>query len=263
MKEKNKVYIALLIVLISIIVCLILLYKDNGKTSDFAIKDESSAIENAKKFGDDVIGWIRVEGTNIDMALIQRNDVANVSRDDYDFAWTNSFPDEKSNHLTFVSHNIRNVSSNPIMDDDTMTRFEQLMNFIYYDFVKENQFIAITDENNETSIYRVFGVSLLDEGQYASYMDTYTLDEQEDYIKKAKKESMYDMGVDVDKNDELLTLYTCTRFYGATSNYSFRVDARKLREEEKMKYASVETNKNYDKILKRMKEGENYENQEA
>ena len=262
MKEKRKVYLALIIVIILIIICLVLLYKDGGNTSDFAIKDESSNIEEAKEFGDDVIGWIRVEGTNIDMALVERNNVMDISRRDYEFAWTNSYPDDKSNHLTFISHNIRNVSSNPITDDDTMTYFEQLMNFIYEDFVKENQFIAITNEDNETSIYRVFGVSLVDEGQYSSYYDTYTEEEQEEFIKKAKNESMFDIDVNVNKDDDLLTLYTCTRFYGTTS-YSFRVDARKLREGEDMKYATVETNKNDNVIEERMKEGENNESKEV
>lgn len=263
MKEKRKVLIALIIVIIILVVALFLLFSNNNnkKLSDFVVSNQEeqlAKINNAKKYGDDVIGWIRVEGTNIDMALIQRNDTADVTRADYDFAWTNSFPDENSNHLNFISHNIRNVSSNPIIGDDTMIRFEQLMSFIYPDFINENQFIEITDENGDISIYRIFGVSLVNDNQLASYYDTYTLEEQKEYIEKVRNESMYDIPVDVSENDMLLTLFTCTRFYGAIE-YTFRVDARKLRENEEMSLIEATTNDNYDIIEERMGEGENNE----
>ena len=67
---------------------------------------------------------------------------------------------------------------------------------------------------------------------------------------------MYDIEVDVNSDDLLLTLFTCTRFYGANTNYSFRVDARKLRDGERKVYAKVKKNSNYEKIEERMREGE-------
>ena len=91
-----------------------------------------------------------------------------------------------------------------------------------------------------------------------SFYDTFTNDELNDYIKQVKKESMYDMDVDVNSNDMLLTLYTCTRFYGGNT-YSFRVDARELREGEKMQYSTVDTNNNYKVIQEKMEEGEKNE----
>ena len=257
MKVKKKSIIILGVIVIFIVSCFLLFFVDD--VSDFKVIDESYKIEEAKKYGDDVTGWIRVEGTNIDMALIARNDEADISPGDYEFAWTNSFPDEKSNHFTYISHNIRNVSSNPIIGDDSMTYFEQLMSFIYPSFIRENQFIEFTDTSGNTSIYRIYGVTLINESQYSSYYDTFSKEDLSEYIEKAKSESMYDMDVDVDSNDKLLTLYTCTRFYGATDAYSFRVDARKLREGESMKYSTVDINKNYKKIEKRMKEGDNNE----
>ena len=259
MKVKKKYLIVFGIIIIFAVACLLLLYLNLGKTSDFKAIDESSKIEQAKTYGDDVTGWLRVEGTNIDLALIARNNTADVSNREYEYAWTNSFPDENSNHFTYISHNVRNVSSNPIIGDDTMTYFEQLMSFIYPEFIEENQFIEFTNSEGETSIYRIFGVTLIDESQYSSYYDTFDDEELDDYIKKVKDESMYDMDVDVNSSDMLLTLYTCTRFYGATDSYSFRVDARELREGEKMKYSTVDTNSNYDEIKEKMEEGEKNE----
>src|SRR5699024_7120126 len=92
--------------------------------------------------------------------------------------------------------------------------------------------------------------------QNASFSDTYTSSEQKRYIKKAKRESMYDIDVDVNEDDLMLTLFTCTRFYGTDTSYSFRVDARKLRDGEDKVYAKVKTNNNYEKIKERMEDGD-------
>ena len=259
MKVKKKVLLWFLVIVIFLVACLLFVYQNYIGVSDFKIKDESSNIAEAKKKEENVVGWLRVEGTNIDLPLLERDTTLDVSVKDYNFAWTNSYPDEKSNHFTFISHNIRNVSSNPIIGDDEMNYFEQLMAFIYSDFVKENQFIEFTGPTGETSIYRIYGVALVDETQSMSYYDTFSKEELEEYIKKSKDESMYNIDVDVDSDDMLLTLYTCTRFYGGGGTYSFRVDARELREGEKMKYSTVETNDNYKVIEERMKEGESNE----
>lgn len=259
MKFEKKSLTIIGIIIFFLVAFFLFAYKSMGKTSEFKVVDESKRIEEARDYGDDVTGWLRLEGTNIDLPLIARNNVADVSRRDYEYAWTNSFPDEKSNHFTYISHNVRNVSSKPIVGDDTMTYFEQLMSFIYPDFIKKNQFIEFTNPSGETSIYRIYGVSLVDETQSMSYYDTFTKDELNKYIQKVKKESMYDMDVEVNSDDLILTLYTCTRFYGSGGTYSFRVDARKLRGGEKMRYSKVEVNDNYKKIDVKMKEGDSDE----
>lgn len=257
---KKKMIIALSILIVIVAIALVFVYyKVNFRTSDFAVLDETDKIEDAKQYGDEVVGWLRVEGTNIDLPLIKINEDTDVYNDAYDFAWTNSIPDGTGNRPAYISHNVRNVSRNPIVGDDTMTRFEQLMSFIYPDFIKDNQFIEFTDSEGDTSLYRIYAVALLEDDQNASFSDTYTDEEQRRYIKKAKRESMYDIDVDVNEDDLMLTLFTCTRFYGAYTSYSFRVDARKLREGEDKIYAKVETNKNYEKIKERMEEGENNE----
>ena len=139
-----------------------------------------------------------------------------------------------------------------------MTGFEQLLSFIYPSFVEDNQYIAYTDVNNNKAIYKIYSVSLVENDQSASFKDIYTSNEQKAYIEKAKKNSMYDIDVDVNEDDKLLSLMTCTRFYGGDS-YSFIVDARKLRDDEKQVVSEASTNKNYKKIVKRMKEGDTNE----
>lgn len=261
MKKKMIIVLIILIIIIAIGLTFVY-YRSNYRFSSFAILDETDKINDAKKYGDDVVGWLRVEGTNIDLPLIRADENTDLLKGDYDFAWTNSFPDGTGNRPAFISHNIRNVSPNPIVGDDTMTRFEQLMSFIYPDFMEENQFIEFTDSEGDTSLYRIYAVALLNDDQNASFSDTYSESEQKRYIKKAKRESMYDIDVDVNEDDLMLTLFTCTRFYGAATSYSFRVDARKLRDGEDKVYAKVKSNKNYEKIKERMEESESGEENE-
>ena len=139
-----------------------------------------------------------------------------------------------------------------------MTGFEQLLSFIYPSFVEDNQYIAYTDVNNNKAIYKIYSVSLVENDQSASFKDIYTSAEQKAYIEKAKKNSMYDIDIDVNEDDKLLSLMTCTRFYGGDS-YSFIVDARKLRDDEKQIVSKVSTNENYKRIAERMKEGDTNE----
>lgn len=257
MKKKQKVIC--LTVLIFILAFTLYFVSTRPKISKFKLEDKTKQIEEVKKYGDTIVGWVTVEGTNIDLPVVQDNDLLNMQARDYDHISIYSIPGSNSNHVSFISHNIRNVSRKPILHDDTMEGFEQLVSFIYPSFTAENQYIAYTDRDGNQAMYRVYAVALVNYDQSASYKNVYTEKEQEEYITKSKKESMYDMDIDVSKDDKLISLLTCTRFYGAKDIYSFRVDARKLRDDEKQELVKVKTNKNYEKIEKRMKEGDTNE----
>lgn len=257
MNKKEKIYISLIII-IFILSFVFYFIGIRPKESKLKLEDKTKEISEAKKYGDSVVGWLTVEGTNIDLPLIEVTNKTNVDRRDYNYAWIYAHPDEKSNHVSYISHNIRNVSRKPIIGDNTMTGFEQLLSFIYPSFVEDNQYIAYTDVNNNRAIYKIYSVSLVENDQSASFKDIYTSAEQKAYIEKAKKNSMYDIDIDVNEDDKLLSLMTCTRFYGGDS-YSFIVDARKLRDDEKQIVSKVSTNENYKRIAERMKEGDTNE----
>ncbi len=256
MKEKTKLLTIVIFILILIVSLLFVFWHSKLKRSNFMLEEVQAKITEAKEYGDKVVGWLRVEGTNIDLPLIEVDEDTNLNRNDYDFAWTNSFPDQNKNRPAFVSHNIRNVSRNPVVGDKSMRRFEQLMSFIYPDFIRKYQYIQYTDEQGTSALYRIYAVALLEDDQKASFMDTYTVKEQQAYLKKSKKESLYNIKTDVSAKDSLLTLFTCTRFYGNSTSYSFRVDARKLRKGEQQTLAKVKTTNNYQPIQERMGEGE-------
>ena len=157
--KKHRMTIYLIISGAMLLVAVFLLgFYHRPILSSYKTIDETKKMEEAKAYGDEVIGWLRVEGTNIDMPLIRALKGTDVLRDDYDFAWTVSNINEESTRPSFLSHNIRNVSSNPIVGDDTMRRFEQLMAFIYPEFIKENQYIEYTDSLGKSALYRIYAV---------------------------------------------------------------------------------------------------------
>ena len=153
-----------------------------------------------------------------------------------------------------VKTNILNLSKNPRIKDENFTRFDSLMAFIYYDFVKKNKYIQYT-VGDKNYLYKIYSVRL-----YNSYDNvetvvkkTYTEKEIGKYIKEIKKDSLYKFRLDVNKKDNLISLITCTRFFGKDYDAAFVVDARMVRKGESIKNYSVRTTDNYKKIKKLMK----------
>ena len=82
-------------------------------------------------------------------------------------------------------------------------------------------------------------------------------DKLKELINFSKKKSIFKFDVDVDENDKILSLVTCTRMLG---NYnSFKVDARLVREKEKVKNYNVSVTKNMKEIDEIMKGGNSNE----
>ena len=235
----------LVILSIVIILCLvsIIIFKPYYKSKDRVkkIKNFNESKENIKP-----LGWLRVQGTNIDFPIMYYYDVEDVGDPTYDLGWSFDNNRKLANRTVILSHNMRNVSSKPLIGDKEHARFEQLMGYIYYDFVKENKYIQYTIDG-KNYLFKIYGVSLQKEKDVD--LENLDKDELEDYIKYTKKQSYFKFDVNVNKNDKLITLITCTRFFG-NSDYSFVVDARKVRKNELIKNYKVTEKDNYRKIKK-------------
>lgn len=199
----------------------------------------------AEKSTDDakVLGWIQVQGTNIDYPIINYDDIHKVN---YEYLWLASQYFEGENRKVIYGHNILNVSNTPLVNEKSHTKFEPLMGFVYDDFAKKNLYINYT-YNGEDYVYKIYAVSFqsIDDEIGQSYLNG---DMTNNYIKETKEDSIYDYDVDVNSSDELISLITCTRYFGLNGKTQFRVDARKLRENEKIEKYSVSTNQNYDEL---------------
>lgn len=248
-KVKKSTYILLFLVVVGFIV-LIIKYFSPYYTIESRIND----IKKYKGYdGTKAIGWLKVQGTNIDFPIVYYYDT-DVTDPTNDLGWSFIREDEMNRKITLFSHNVLNVSSNPIIADKNHHRFEQLMSFIYPSFVEKNKYIQYT-VNGKDHLYKIYGISFQKENTVDTEKSDYTNQEIAEYIEKTRKKSYFKFDTDVVETDDLLTLVTCTRFFGSTTEYSFVVDARRVRDKEKIKNYGITEKKSYNRI-KEIMEGE-------
>ena len=209
------------------------------------------------------IGWLKVQGTTIDSPIVgYESNSAFQMIDKEDFLWNTVKEEKMYNQVNISGHNILNLSKQPKIGMNYFSRFDDLMAFIYEDFAKENQYIQYTI-NGKDYLYKIFGVFFEKEYKLDIYhKGDYTKEEMKDYIKQMKETSFYDYDVDVDENDSVITLSTCTRFFEGTTK-QFVVVGRMVREEEKVKKYDVKANAIYKEIKEIMKGDEQDEKTEV
>ena len=261
-KKIQKGY--LLIALFAVIIILLGLgfFKDTKPI--YKIEDRKAKFEAAKKeFDDDnttTVGWLRVQGTNIDYPIVSLedyNDLATLSSITNNYLINNNSKELLLNKVDILGHNIINLSSNPKINSPNFTKFEGLMAFIYPNFVKENKYIQYR-VNGKDYLYKIYAVRIQDsyKGIETINLTNYTKEDNKKYLEKVKKDSIYKFDVDTRDDDNLISLITCTRFFGPDKEAAFVVDARMLREKEKVRNYSVKTTDNYEKIKKYMETGD-------
>lgn len=258
-KKVNQRIIKFLIIIgLLISCCLLLFYLFNRTWKEvYNIESRSSNIEKEKKKDGDkyhTISWLRVQGTNIDTPVIgyEKSD-DEIPVDKSNFLWNEINEEKLYNKVNILGHNVLNLSSQPVVGDPDFTKFEELMSFVYTDFAKENQYIQYTI-NSKDYLYKIFAVYF--DKQYnldLYHQGNYSKKEMKDYLKKVKKESIYDFDLEVTTEDKVLSLITCTRMFGYDTSEELVVVARMVHENEKIKKYEVKENKNYERIKEIMK----------
>ena len=260
LSENAKRYNIVLICILTTLITLLsytLIKKVFTKESFYKIDSRLENIEKAKSqdAGDyKVIGWIRVQGTNIDYPIYGelRNtfDYPVVSSP---YVWSLNRDTNYHSTLIVYGHNVTNLGANPRKEDESFNRMESLMSFVYYDFAKENKYIQLSFGEDEY-LYKIFAIDF----EKLDFLVGYPYGEfsktiKEKYLKEIKRDSIYDYNVDVTSEDEILSVATCTRFFGGTQNYNFIVTGRRVRDNEKVEDYYVSRNRNYEKVSTTMK----------
>lgn len=175
-------------------------------------KKINSNYDKLKKINNDMIGWIKIDGTNIDYPVM-------YNKDNYDYYLNHSF--YKTYSLTgvpFASKNYSSSSNNILIYAHNIkgrTMFADLLNYNNKSFYNNNKYILFSDTNNEYK-YEVISafnskVYYNDEKVFKYYKLDYNLNEIEFlyYIDNIKKLSIYDTGISANYGDKLITLSTC------------------------------------------------------
>ena len=246
------------ILVISIPVGLIMFFTNNADGATFKTVDRVKHIKKEKKKEKDAkgyatIGWLRVQGTNIDAPIIKYDSMEGMEEvNKEDFLW-NEYPEEKiQKRVNIQGHNILNLSAKPEVGLDYFTRFENLMSFVYIDFAKENQYIQYTVDG-ENYLYQIFAVYFDEVYNLDLYNpDEYSDEEVEEFIQRSLDKSLYKYDVEVNKNEKVISLITCTRMYG-NDKKQFLVVGKMIDNDSKTTNYEVKENSNYKEVKKLMK----------
>ena len=255
-KERAKRWLIASIVFLVIVLISGISILLNSK--DFYVESRTKVLTKRQKNDTDdkkTVGWLRVQGTNIDFPIYYAPGY-DFMYESEDFAWTEVEFKDLNNIVYLSGHNIKNNARKPLIVDKDHSRFEQLLSFTYYDFAKNNQFIQYTFDGKD-NVYQIFAVTYAN----ASDVDTYNT---EKYSKKEMKvlvndlteESLYKYNLDVNENDKIIVLSTCTGVFGDDQDISFLVGARLLREGERARFVKMKKTEEYKRVEKQMKGGD-------
>ena len=259
-KYNKKLSVTLIVIAVVLIVFLaiMMIFKFLDWNAYNAVP-RSSEIEKYKKKNDNkdekTVAWLRVQGTNIDYPVIYAPGVGFGLKTD-DFVWTEADYGKLNNIVYISGHNIKNLSTTPLVGDKSNTRFEQLMSFVYTNFVKENQFIQYTIDGHDY-IYKVYSVYFDDYDNLDVYNESeYNQDDMIKFINNSLDKSIYDFDVKVKETDKFISLNTCSRMFG---DKNLVVNARLLRKGEINSLSVVKENNNYKEIENALKGGDSDE----
>lgn len=156
---------------------------------------------------EDVVGEINILNSGYKKAIMQSSD------NEY---YLNHLEDKTSSYMGSIYLDFRvDIDNDKKLlifghnSNSIKMPFEILENYYSSDYHKGYKFIQITTEN-KTRIYEIYSVFV--EVSDFSYMQTEFKNEDEWYqhIKNFKDKSMYDTGVNIDKDDNILILQTCS-----------------------------------------------------
>lgn len=169
-------------------------------------------LENIAKINSDIIGWIKIEGTNIDYPIMQNGDYY-LHKDIYKNYSSHGTPYlafycdvKKSDNLIIYGHH---------MQDNTM--FSQLEKYKNYNFFLNHKYIkfyTIEDGRTIENTYEVMiafkTIAYSDAGfRYYSYTDFQNYEDYEGFVENCRNLEFYYTGVVGTHQDKYITLSTC------------------------------------------------------
>lgn len=186
------------------------------KANESSMKEQTNEnnynLENIAKINSDVIGWIKVDGTNIDYPVMQnknsylhKNIYKNYSS--HGTPYLAEYCDLKtSDNLIIYGHH---------MNDNSM--FSGLVNYKNFQFYKNHKYIkfyTLIDGQTVENIYEIIvtfkTIAYSDNGfKYYNYINFYNDEDFKSYISNCQKLEFYNTETNANYGDKLITLSTC------------------------------------------------------
>ena len=191
----------------------------NKKQIDFVEKNKSKKDEGTYN----IIGSIKINGTNINNTLVQgddneyylnhsENNIKNLEGSIF-VDYRNTFEDRK---ILIYGHNSRTLKT---------ALFHDLEKYLKESFYKKNKYIELVLRNEKTK-WEIFSVMIVSHNDNRHMKITFNDREYIEHLSWLKKASIYDTKVNVDVNDKIITLQTC---YYKPANSFLIINAKKIK----------------------------------
>lgn len=162
----------------------------------------------------EAIGWIRIDGTNVNYPVMQASD-------NNKYMSMNIYGEYSSAGTPFLdcTNNLEPLDSNLVIYGHNMgigrtSAFSTLTKYKGYSHWSNYPLIELNIKG-KTDLWRIFAVLEFNVEDLSSYNYTthnfLTQDDMQAFVDEAKERSSYDTGVEVTGEDHILTLSTCDR----------------------------------------------------
>lgn len=220
MKNKNKKIIVLSLILLILVIDAIYLFVYNNEDKSMKLKidrndnvtnpiDYKEEIDNLRNEynNDDVVGILSIDNTEYVVPIMQGVD------NDY---YLNHTPDGKENFMgsIYLDYRVDIDSSKKILifghnSSKIEMPFKILEEFYDKDYYDNHKYVDITTSTTKKR-YEIFSVYV--ETSDFDYMNINFSNEEEyfKHIEKLQSKSMYDTGIELSSDDEILILQTCS-----------------------------------------------------
>ena len=188
-------------------------------------------VEELKKENQDIVGWIEIEGTNINYPVLQGTD------NQYYMKHTYNKENSKDGSIFLDKSYDWNIPSTNLLlyghNNKNGTMFQNLLKYKDESFYKEHPTIRFTTINDDCQyeiisafLSRVYYEDEQNVFRYYYFINANDETEYNNYIEESKKASLYDTGKSAEYGEQLLTLSTCSYH---TEDGRFVVVARKIK----------------------------------
>lgn len=209
MKILNKIVNIVLILIIFICI-----YNISEKLIEYNKADNSyekirveKEEENMYDKYEDYRGWIKIDNTNINYPIVQGKD--------------NSFYLDKDINKNYLSSGsiFMNYLNHGFNDENTVlfghhmrnkTMFAQLKKYKEKEFFYGDNDIVIEVENDKVLKYKVFSAYVTDSKDNYIKTNFDDKDQYKEFLEDIKNKSQYKSDIDVNENDKIITLSTCS-----------------------------------------------------
>ena len=213
------------------------IWEDNSDSQETTEDYNTEAKRILYEMNNDFVGWVKLSGTQID------NPVYKARNDSYYISYNQN--KEKNRYGAIFAHCENIIEKDKIdqnivlfghnMKDGAM--FGELKKLRELNFLREHPTVEFTTLYTKNDVYKIYAVFLLnskkkdDQGKiYNIYKNSFTNQTDFDtWYNEALQRSFFNTGVDVNMNDEFLTMVTCASDF---TDARLVVMARKVRDGE-------------------------------